>query len=307
MRKLPAVLTAAGLVALTLTGCSATGAPSCERDVSAERLASLVDVSGAVGEQPDVTIPTPFHASGAEVSDVAVGDGTTIVSDWQDLVMGITVVDGDSGEVLIQQGYQGLDSVTTVSTWTGAIPALEDALHCATQGSRILVGLDADELGDAGVALGVSDGASALFVIDLRKVYLAAADGADQYNAGFGLPAVVRAPDGQPGVVIPDVPAPTEPVVEVLKRGEGAVTTDADSIRINYTSVSWQTREIGGTSWGSAPYQYDLSAFTDPLTKALIGQPVGSQLLVVLPPAEGQDADTQVFVIDILGIDGQEG
>ncbi|WP_460773940.1 FKBP-type peptidyl-prolyl cis-trans isomerase [Microbacterium sp. GXF7504] len=304
MRKLPAVLTAAGLVAVTLTGCSA-GSPTCDRDVSDDRLGDIVDVSGAVGELPELSVPTPFHASGVEITDLAVGDGTAIVSDWQDVVLGISVVDGDTGEVLIQQGYQGLDSVTSVSTWTGAIPGLEDALMCATSGTRMLVGLDAEELGQAGQALGVSDGASALIAIDVRKVYLSAADGADQFNSGFGLPAVVRAPGGQPGVVIPDAPAPTEPVVQVLKKGDGQVTAAEDSIRINYTSVAWETREVGGTSWGAEPYVYDLSGYTDPLTTALIGQPVGSQLMVVLPPAEGASGDTQVFVVDILGIDGQ--
>lgn len=305
MRRLPAVLTATGLVAVALTGCASSGAPTCDRDVSTDRLAGIVDVTGAVGERPEVHVPTPFHASGVEISDLAVGEGTSIVSDRQDLVLGITVVDGATGELLAQQGYEGLDSVTNVSTWTDAIPALEDALMCASAGSRVLVGLDSEELGDAGQALGVESGSSAVFVLDLRKVYLAAADGADQFNAGWGLPTVVRAPSGQPGIIVPDGPAPTETVVQVLKKGDGPVTTDQDSIRINYTNVSWQTREVGGTSWGSQPYAYDLSAYTDPLTEALIGQPVGSQLLVVLPPAEGAEADTQVFVIDILGIDGQ--
>lgn len=294
-------------MAVTLTGCSSTSSPTCDREVTSDHLASLVSVSGPVGEKPEISVPTPFHVSGAEVSDLETGDGTAIVSDWQDIVMGISIVDGDTGDLLIQQGYDDLSSVTTVDSWTSALPALEDALQCATEGSRIVVGLDADELGDAGAALGVTDGASAVFVIDLRKVYLSAADGSDQFNSGWGLPAVVRAPDGQPGVIVPETAPPTETVVQVLKKGDGAVTTADDTIRINYTTVSWQTREVGGTSWGTEPYQYDLSAQTDPLTTALIGQSVGSQLLVVLPPAEGADADTQVFVIDILGIDGQAG
>jgi peptidylprolyl isomerase len=307
VRKLPAVLTAAGLVAVTLTGCSSSAPASCDRDITDDRLASLVEVTGTVGETPTVSVPTPFHASGVEVSDVVTGDGTTVVSDWQDIVMGVTVVDGDTGDVLVQAGYGDAVNVTTVSSWTTSVPALEDALMCATEGSRIVVGVDDEELGAAGAGLGVSDGGSAVFVIDLTKVYLAAADGADQFNSGRGLPTVVRAPDGQPGVIIPEGDAPAKSVVQVLKKGDGAVTTAEDTIRINYTSVAWETGKVSGTSWGAEPYEYALSGHSDPLTAALIGQSVGSQLLVVLPPAEGQTGDTQVFVVDILGIDGQAG
>jgi peptidylprolyl isomerase len=307
VRKLPAVLTAAGLVAVALTGCSSTSPATCERDVTGDRLASLVTASGSIGDKPDVSVPSPFEAKGVEVADLVTGDGNTVVSDWQDIVLGITVVDGDTGDVLVQQGYSEPESVTTVSSWTQALPGLEDALMCATEGSRVVAALDADELGAAGDGLGVSSGGSAVFVMDLQKVYLAAADGADQFNSALGLPTVVRAPDGQPGIIIPDADAPEKNVVQVLKKGDGPKTTADDTIRINYTTVAWETREVSGTSWGAEPYEYPLSAHTDPLTKALIGQTVGSQLMIVLPPAEGQTGDTQVFVVDILGIDGQAG
>ncbi|MFT4212124.1 MAG: hypothetical protein QM626_09645 [Microbacterium sp.] len=305
MRKLPAVLAAAALVTLALAGCSAGGAPTCERAASSSDIGSLVSVSGAVGTQPEVSVSTPLHVSGTEVADVVAGSGTTLVSDDQDVALGLTILSADTGDVLTQEGYDSLDDVTTVSQWASAIPGLEQALMCAAEGSRIVVGLDATALGSSASTLGLGQDDSAVAVIDVRKVYLSAADGADQYNAGFGLPVVVYAPSGQPGVIVPDAAAPTDTVVQLLKKGDGEVATAADTVRVNYTTVAWDTKTVTGTSWGDAPYQLDLSA-TDSISQAVVGQTVGSQLMVILPAGSSETGSTsaQVFVIDILGVDG---
>ncbi|MFT4307099.1 MAG: hypothetical protein QM604_09440 [Microbacterium sp.] len=305
MRKLPVALAAAALVTLALAGCSVGGAPTCARAASASDIGSLVSVSGEVGTQPDVSVSTPLHVSGTEVADLATGSGTTLVSDDQDVALGITILGAATGEVLIQQGYDSLDDITTVSQWASAIPGLEQALMCATEGSRIVVGLDSASLGTSTSTLGLDADESAVAVIDVRKVYLSAADGASQYNAGFGLPVVVYAPSGQPGVIVPDVAAPSDTVVQLLKKGDGEVTSATDTVRINYTTVAWDTKTVTGTSWGDAPYQLDLSG-TDTISQAVVGQTVGSQLMVILPAGSSETGSTsaQVFIVDVLGIDG---
>ncbi|MBW8872546.1 MAG: FKBP-type peptidyl-prolyl cis-trans isomerase, partial [Leifsonia sp.] len=58
-----------------------------------------------------------------------------------------------------------------------------------------------------------------------------------------------------------------------------------------------------------APYTNTASGFVPGFTKALVGQKVGSQVIAVIPPADGygsagngdiKGTDTMVFVVDIL-------
>ena len=100
------------------------------------------------------------------------------------------------------------------------IPGLGASLECAQAGTRVVTLLSPADLDPATASgLGLTEGASAVVVIDVEKVYLAKADGDDRFVVGAGLPSVVRAPDGRPGVTIPEGNAPSELRVEVLKHG----------------------------------------------------------------------------------------
>jgi len=133
-------------------------------------------------------------------------------------------------------------------------------------------------------------------------VYLAAADGTPQYNDRRGMPSVVLAPDGRPGVIVPDSAAPSELAVEVLKKGDGTQITDADTVRVHVTAVNWNTREVISSTWEDGATQAVTASSSTPYAPELVGETVGSQLLVVSPGATDTDAAT-VYVVDIIGID----
>ena len=218
------------------------------------------------------------------------------------------------GEVLLETPYDGsLDNPFQLSQLVQSIPALTDAMHCATEGSRVAIALAPGDLTpDAAASLDLADDASAVAVVDLRKVYLAQADGANVFNSGFGMPSVVRAPDGTPGVTIPDSAPPTETVVQTLKRGSGEVVTGDRPVRVNYTGITWDDGEVFDSTWGAEPASLTLDGVVPGFAQALEGQTVGSQVLVVIPPEDGYGDQAQgsipagstlVFVIDILGLD----
>ncbi len=101
--------------------------------------------------------------------------------------------------------------------------------------------------------------------------------------------------------------------VEVLKKGDGPAVGGTDSIRINYTGVTWADRKVFDSTWeNGASAAVTLDAVVPGFAQALDGQTVGSQILVVIPPALGYGdtasgsipaGSTLVFVIDILGVD----
>lgn len=257
---------------------------------------------------------TPFKASSIEFEDVVVGEGAPITSDDQLVLLDVTIASGDTGESLVETAYDGdLTTVSTVSRWEQAIPGFEDALDCATEGSRVVVALPPESL-DAATAesVNVSEGETVLAVVDIRRVFLSKAEGTEQFNVQRGLPSVVRAPNGRPGIIVPDAAAPTDVVSQTLIAGSGPVVTGDEPVRVNYTGLTWAERTVFDTTWDKTPASFDLDTTLPAFAEALIGQTVGSQVLVVIPPDQGYGSEAQatipadstlVFVVDILGID----
>jgi FKBP-type peptidyl-prolyl cis-trans isomerase 2 len=320
VRKIPAALVVLGLVTVGLTGCSLPGASDCSRPaVSDADVMDLIDVTGDTDEVPDVDIYAPLHTSELAYEDVVVGEGTAITSPDQLIVVDLAFFSGETGDPIVATEYNGdLTAVSAPSGWATNFPGFEEALDCATEGSRIAVALSPDDLSDkvrADWSLGEDE--SVVAVIDVRKVYLPAADGANQFNSGFGLPTVVRAPDGRPGLIIPDGAPPTEPVVQILKKGDGPVVTDEQPVRVHYTGVVWGEDEAFENTWEDFPVSVTMDAVVPGFADAIEGQTVGSQVLVVVPPEQGYGDEqhaaippgsTLVYVIDILGLDApQEG
>ncbi|BDZ51012.1 peptidyl-prolyl cis-trans isomerase [Frondihabitans sucicola] len=119
------------------------------------------------------------------------------------------------------------------------------------------------------------------------------------------------AADGQPKVTIPKTAAPKTLQLEVLKKGSGATVPSGGSVTVQYQGTLWRTGEVFDQSWGSGPATFSTDKVVAGFQKAIVGQTVGSQVLVVVPPVDGygtagndtagiKGTDTLVFVIDIL-------
>lgn len=315
MRKIPAFLAVLGLVAVGLVGCSLPGTNACARADSPDTtVLNAVTVSGATGEAPEVEVYTPFHTTTAAFEDTVVGEGTQITSDPQLVAIEISITSGATGETLIETNYDGdLSTPSPVSRWKEVVPGLADALQCATEGSRVVVALPPGGIEPATAeSLEMADDDSAIAVIDILKVYLAHADGAPQFNVGTGLPTVVRAHDGRPGIIVPEAVPPTELVVQTVLKGTGPVVTGDAPVRVHYTGLTWAERTVFETTWDADPTSIDLETMLDGFSEALVGQTVGSQVMIVIPPDEAYGDQVQgpipanstlVFVVDILGID----
>ncbi len=315
MRKLPASLAVLALASVGLVGCSVPTSADCPRpQVVDPGVMDLITVEGDPDSAPQVDVYLPLSTTETAYQDIVTGNGGAITDSSQLVALDITIVSGETGDTLVGTAYDGsLDSVFSVARWEETIPALNEALACATEGSRIAIALAPGDINEqAAVSLGLAESESAVAVVDLRKVYLPAANGSLVFNSGHGMPSVVRAPDGRPGVIVPDSAAPTEVVVQTLKKGDGAVVDGSYPVRVHYTGLTWDEREVFDTSWDGDPASLSLDAVVPGFAEALDGATVGSQILVVIPPDQGYgDVDqgaipggsTLVFVIDVLGID----
>ncbi|WP_156759492.1 FKBP-type peptidyl-prolyl cis-trans isomerase [Microbacterium karelineae] len=311
MRKTTAVASVLGLTALALAGCSSAPqtAEQCGREAVTDPVMSAVEVSGELGAAPTVEMPRSFVADGTEHADAITGDGPVISSANQGVVFDATLFDGVTGTEVPITAYAGdqtqVIGLTNVYT---QLPGLEDALQCATEGSRVVASLGADGIAESyaqqiaqfAAQYGLEiDPANMVAVVDLQRVLPAAADGSPVYNDGFGLPSVVRAPGGEPGVIIPDGDAPTEPTTQTLLAGDGPAITEGDAVTVQYTTVSWSTRSVSTSTWQSGqPATATIAELPEGFADALDGATIGSQVLTVVP---GADGDATVSVIDVLG------
>ncbi len=312
MRLRPFVaLSVAAVSAVLLAGCSggggteASASPSTTPDAGACLVATTsgpdsesvtVDESG---ESLTATVPTDL--SFAEVERTVVTEGEGDVLGAGSLVSGqYLVYDGATGELLS-------DSADTSATDDGLVPMLIDssslsmtsvAIECNPLGSTVVLSVPGSAIG--------SEGTNYVVVAKSVEALPTTATG-EAVAAVDGMPTVALDADGVPTVTIPDADAPADLKIAELKQGDGATVADGDQVTLQYKGVSWDSKEEFDSSWShGAPRAFLTTGVYEGFGKALVGQQVGSQVLVVMPPSMGDLSgtlkdQTLVFVIDILG------
>lgn len=304
MRKTSAALATLSLAVLALTGCA--GAPTfagtaCERAGAANGIDEAVDVTGDFGEEPEVEVFAPAHVKKTSFVDVISGEGRAITQGAQGLSVQMSIFSGETGEQVFATSYDPASTpVSSIDQWAAQSPGLEDVLQCATAGSRVLAALTPEDFGAANLqGLGLADDDTAIFVVDVVEAFLPKAEGALQFNDAGGLPTVVRAADGTPGIIIPDTSAPKKQVVQTLIEGDGEELTAEQTPLVNFTAIGWDDKAILQSTWGDKP-SAQIGQIAPPVAEALVGQKIGSQLLVVLPETENSPAIA--VVVDVLGV-----
>jgi peptidylprolyl isomerase len=315
VRKFSALLVTAGLVA-TLTACAGNpGYSQCGQFESGDA-SSIIDVSGAFGAAPNVDFPTPIVTHNSEATEVIAGDGERLEA-GQPARVELGIYYGSTGAELQSTPFDGQGVMTMVGEST--LPAVGHALECASVGSRIVVAATAENsFNESAIQqLGLKNDDSFIFVVDVLDGYLSKADGAPQ-SPQPGNPVVVTAPNGAPGITIPksgseSVEPPEDLVVSVLQRGDGEKLEAGSHAVLHYTGVLWDTNKVFDSTWSknsAAVFELSEGSVVKGFLDGLVGQRVGSQVLLVVPPELGYGdtgngtipADaTLVFVVDILG------
>jgi peptidylprolyl isomerase len=313
-----------GLVG-SLAACSA--APDAAADCTptkSGKASSSVKVTGDFGKKPTVKIDDPLTTKTTQRTVVSAGDGAVARAGY-DITAEFSVFNGTTGEAIDATDYKKAPVEWTLDETL--IVGFTKTLECSTSGSRV-VGVIAPEDGIAAAnleSLGLTDKDSLVVVADLLTAKkpakadapLPKADGADQpLPDGFPDITVSIADDkiGTPTLTLPGGAAPTELELAVLKKGDGAKVGKGVDVVVNYTGMNWATSEVFDSSWSRGePSTFNTAEVIPGFTQALEGQTVGSQVLVVIPPAlaygtaaEGSTSDladqTLVFIVDIVGL-----
>lgn len=310
MRSSSALLATACVATLALTGCVAAEAPATLDGHSVD----AVTVTGSLGEAPGIEFPTPLNPSETECDEIIVGDGAPIAH-GQTIEAHISIVNGATGQLAQQMGYDGGAPALIALTSTTTLTGLLDGMQCGHEGSRVVIASPAkDAFGEQGVpAMGITGDDPVVFVVDIGRAFPAAATGRAHITRD-AFPAVVLAPDGRPGITMPQSDPPATLETEILKKGDGAVISEGDQVLVKYTGVTWTGTEPFDTTWGTMPKLVTVGESTDVppgFSTGLLGHTVGSQVGIIVPPEFGFSApvsseisedSTLFYVVDILGI-----
>jgi FKBP-type peptidyl-prolyl cis-trans isomerase len=327
VRKTPALLSAvaiAAVVVASLTGCSPSASAGCTPNYASGSVSKTVKATASTA-----TFPTPLVTKSTQLSVNKAGTGSQIQNGDQ-VDYTYTIYNGKNGEAL--GGSQSV--IRAGASRSSKASAIVRSLQCARAGQRYtLVSTVKAAFGKGAGGSDFADNDTLVMVVDVKDRFLGKANGINQLPLD-GMPNVITAVNGQPGIVIQELDKPKVLRISTIKAGSGPAIKKNDIAHIKYSGWSWPassgdkpvvwpggtsadgTQVPSGNSTWTTDKAGDIKVSADGLPvgmyKALIGAKVGSQILVVIPPKDGfgssaaaygfSDKDTVIMVIDVLGI-----
>jgi FKBP-type peptidyl-prolyl cis-trans isomerase len=308
----PLAVLAAGLAAAACSvgvpGAARSAVPSTTSDIAA------IQVTGGADGTPKVSVPTPFSVASSTRRLLVRGTGP-LVKAGQRVTVDYLGINGTDGHQILSS-YGG-KSPSFVLDPKQAMPGIVTSLVGVPVGSRVLAALaPKDAYGVQGQpAAGIGPTDTIVVLLDVK-----AAGTVLQHAAGTpvapraGLPTVKVNASGRPSITLPKGAPPDDLVVQPLLRGRGAKVVSGQQLRVQYLGVIWPGGREFDSSWRrdqAATITVGRAQVVSGLDRGLVGQTVGSRVLLVVPPDDGYGAagnasfgvrgtDTLVFVVDIL-------
>jgi peptidylprolyl isomerase len=314
-RRLPfraAALIVAG--ALLSAGCASSGNEAANNTSLTTDLAA-VKVTGEDGKKPIVDVPAPFSVSKTDRKVLKTGQGALIANGQRVSINYVGVNGTDGKEFDTSFGKEEKASFTMDANLF--MKGLVSGLQGTKVGSRVLIAVPPkDAYGAQGVpSAGIGPTDTLVFVVDVTSAanVLKRATGT-AVKPKAGLPTVKLDRDGKPKITLPAGAPPAKLSSQLLIQGKGAKVTKGQSITVHYTGIVWPGGKQFDSSWdrkAPATFYIGVGRVITGWDETIVGQTVGSQLLLVIPPDKGYGAsgnpsagikgtDTLVFVIDIL-------
>jgi FKBP-type peptidyl-prolyl cis-trans isomerase len=317
MRRIAAALLVPLAACAALAGCGSSAAPAAADPNGA------VKVTGAFDKAPSVSIPAKKASARLVISDPIKGTGAGLKTGNSTLANVALYKWSGTKHTLVDSTYASGPQIIPAQM---GLTGLSDALKGARLGSRIVAVLPPKYgYGPSGQSqLRISGTDTLVWVIDLLQQYSAseAASGTQESAGGGKLPSVTAKTGTSPVVAVPKkTTPPTKLSVTTLIKGSGPKLAKGDTVVTQYVGVNWRTGKVFGASWPSAQnaagsllsFQVGGQQVLPGLSNGLEGIPVGSRVMLVIPPAEGygpaggqasagiKKNDTLVFIVDVLG------
>ena len=300
---LPIVLASA----LVLASCASGDPEPAETDAAAIDVCatpggdgvSAVEVSGEFGAVPTVTFDPGLVVDATERDVVIEGDE---VDPGQLVSAAYGLYNGTTGDEIETYGWGEGDVATPFRADPEMLfEGFAKTLGCLGPGSRAVGVIPGSEaFGAQGEQVGIGADDVIVFVVDVLSDNVWSSD----------LPEIGGSAEA-PTVTLPAVAPKPDLEIAVLEKGDGDVVGPADSVAVNYLGTAWETGEVFDSSFARGePAVFSVSEVVTGFREALVGQSVGSRILVTMPPALGYaesegnalQNSTLVFYIEIVDL-----
>ncbi len=320
MRRFLALIAIPLLACVVLAGCGsskpAASSSSSSSSSPAAGTNTSVTATGSFGQAPQVTIPKTQPGTALTIKTLIQGNGAAFTK--SDAMAANFVLYFWSGTASTLKANTFTSSPTVIGGTM--LPGLESALIGKKVGSRILAVIPpAQGYGTSGNAqLGITGSTTLVFVIDMLKSYsdTAGATGAQVSSGGGALPTVSAKTGTAPTLTFASSTPPKGLVTQTLVKGGGPKVAKGEFVIAQYVGYIWRTKKVFGSSWSSgSPFGFRIGASPEQVIpgwdKGLVGQTVGSRVMLSIPPAQGygssgqsqagiKGTDSLMFVVDIV-------
>jgi FKBP-type peptidyl-prolyl cis-trans isomerase len=303
----------AGLVLLlwlVLAACAGGGNAS----TAPAKVATLSDVSvsGPMNRKPTVQFKAPLQFTkttskvihhGADTGEAVAGNSTVTVG-----YVGYNASDGTQFDTSWKSA--GDDKPATFPL-DSVIAGFGRGLRGAHAGDRVLIGVNSkDGYDPVGNGTTIHKGDSLIFVVDVHKV------SNPTPIARKDLPRLVYNAKHQPKrfVAKPSTPPHVSELgVYTLRKGHGATVTSGQTVTVEYLGQLYPDGKVFDESWSrKAPVSVPIGTghVIPGWDKGLVGQKLGSRVILTIPSAEGYGAAGSgstippnadlIFVVDLI-------
>ena len=316
--KVLAVIAAATLL---LSACGqgeeAEDTTSAPPSVSAEDAKSTslddITVEGKVGEKPKVSFDAPLVVDKVTDKTISKGDGKKVAKGDR-VDADLTMYSGNTGKLVESSYDSNAPASIMMNVPDGVSQELYDVLIDKPIGTRVAMTIN-------GSADNSQTSQTLVYVFDIKDSIkpLTHAEGkkVDQSKN----PVTVKwADNGEPSVSKPKGKAPKELESYTTIEGEGPKVKKGQKVAVHYSGWLWDdTSKYFDSSWqeGREPFPVDPvgdAQVIEGWNEGLLGQRVGSQILLVVPPDKGYGEQgnppnipgnaSLIFVVDILSAVG---
>ncbi|WP_433238240.1 FKBP-type peptidyl-prolyl cis-trans isomerase [Streptosporangium sp. CA-135522] len=297
--RIPPLLAALSLV--LATACTSAGGQA----------GSDIEVLGDFGTKPKVVFPDGRPAGDLQIREQMTGTGSVIKGD--DVIVAhytAHVWDGADNRLLASSFNQGAPASFPLGR---SISGVGKALRGHRVGSRVVAAIPPGEGYGPNPPGGMTADDELFYVVDVLGAF--PPDAAAKGAGGSGTLAGVTVTGGsgqRPALTLPRVRPPSRLQSKVLIQGAGARTQAGQLLVTQYEGRIWGSGASFDSTWaGGQPKAFRIGngSVIPGWDKALVGVPVGSRVVMIVPPSLGYEnglpplikpADTLVFVVDVL-------
>ncbi|KAB8195231.1 FKBP-type peptidyl-prolyl cis-trans isomerase [Nonomuraea phyllanthi] len=305
MRRALAVLAAVPLILFAAACGSDDGAST---SASSTPGASAFKVGGNVGAKPSLVFPAGSPATTSSYAVIQPGAGNGVKAGDR-VIVNLTVYNWDGKDNAVQGSSYDTKRPETIAVDEQIPQVLQEGFTKVKNGGRLLAVLANDAAAPATPA-----DSTKVFVFDVvgtQPPPLKAATGKETKESLKGVKVVNPGGEKAPTLTTKTDEKPSDKlVVKTLIEGTGPKVQPSQTLTVHYTGKIWGSDKQFDSSWERGePAEFPLAQVIQGWQQGLAGVPVGSRVVMSIPPDLGYGDQEQqgipakstlVFVVDVL-------